>query len=63
MQLISPLNWFYLIGRLEFAKSAIELARFYRFAWKVWGAWTPFVWWCIWWPAWVAGLVVLMAPV
>lgn len=63
MQLISPLNWFYLIGRLEFAKSAIDLARFYRFAWKVWGAWTPFVWWCIWWPAWVAGLVVLMAPV
>ena len=33
-----------------------ELARVYRFAWKVWGAWTPLVWWCVWWPAWLAGL-------
>ena len=62
MQLVSPLNWFYLFSRLEFGQKASELARMYLFAWKVWGVWTPLVWWCIWWPAWVAGLVVLVAP-
>src|SRR5271170_7952853 len=55
MQLISPLNWFYFIARLEFGKEASDLARMYRFAWKVWGVWTPLVWWCIWWPGWLAG--------
>ena len=62
MELISPLNWFYFVARLEFGQSVTELARVYRFAWKIWGAWTPLVWWCIWWPAWVAGLTVLAAP-
>ena len=62
MQLISPLNWFHLISKLEFGEPISELARMYRFAWKVWGAWTPLVWWCIWWPAWLAGLVVLTSP-
>jgi glycosylphosphatidylinositol transamidase len=62
MQLVSPLNWFYLVSKLEFGQDVSELARMYLFAWKVWGAWTPLVWWCIWWPAWVAGLVVLAAP-
>ena len=62
MQLISPLNWFHLIAKLEFGEQISELARMYRFAWKVWGAWTPLVWWCIWWPAWLAGLVVLASP-
>ena len=62
MQLISPLNWFHLIAKLEFGEQISELARMYRFAWKVWGVWTPLVWWCIWWPAWLAGLVVLASP-
>jgi len=63
MQLISPLNWFHLIAKVEFGQDVVELARIYRFAWKVWGAWTPLVWWCVWWPAWLAGLVVLASPV
>lgn len=62
MQLISPLNWFHLIANLEFGEHVSGLARIYRFAWKVWGAWTPLVWWCIWWPTWLAGLVVLASP-
>jgi GPI-anchor transamidase subunit GAA1 len=62
MQLISPLNWFHLIAKLEFGERVSDLARMYRFAWKVWGAWTPLVWWCIWWPAWLVGLVVLASP-
>ena len=61
LQLISPLNWFYLIARLEFGTPAVELVRFFRFAWKVWGTWTPFVWWCVWWPAWTAGVIVLFS--
>lgn len=62
MELISPLNWFYLVAKLEFGGGVTELARYYHFAWNVWGAWMPLVWWCIWWPAWVAGLTVLAAP-
>jgi GPI-anchor transamidase subunit GAA1 len=62
MQLISPLNWFYIIAKVEFGQSAAVLARMYRFAWVVWGTWTPLVWWCVWWPAWVTALVVLVSP-
>ena len=63
LQLISPVNWIYLIARMEFGKSAVEVVQFFRFAWKVWGTWTPFVWWCIWWPAWTAGMIVLLSAV
>jgi len=62
MQLFSPLNWLYLISRLEFQRDVSEVLHLYLFAWKVWGTWTPFVWWCIWWPAWVVGLVILASP-
>jgi GPI-anchor transamidase subunit GAA1 len=62
MQLISPLNWFHLVAKLQFGEHIIDLAKMYRFAWKLWGAWTPLVWWCVWWPAWLAGLVVLLSP-
>ncbi|KAK6509406.1 Glycosyl phosphatidyl inositol protein transamidase complex subunit, variant 2 [Arthrobotrys musiformis] len=27
------------------------------FGWWVWGMWTPVVVWCVWWPAWVVGLI------
>ena len=59
MQIFSPLNWFYLISHLQFRTHVSDVAQLYRFAWKIWGTWTPFVWWCIWWPAWVTGLVYL----
>jgi GPI-anchor transamidase subunit GAA1 len=62
MQLISPLNWFYFVSKLEYRQDVLKVAQMYRFAWKVWGTWTPLVWWCIWWPAWLVGLVVLAAP-
>ncbi|KAI9738356.1 MAG: Glycosyl phosphatidyl inositol protein transamidase complex subunit [Cirrosporium novae-zelandiae] len=29
------------------------------FGWDVWGMWTPIVVWCIWWPAWLIGSVLL----
>ena len=62
LQLVSPLNWFYLVSTLEFGRNVSELAKLYLFAWKVWGAWTSLVWWCIWWPAWMTGMVVLAFP-
>jgi glycosylphosphatidylinositol transamidase len=27
------------------------------FGWNVWGMYTPVVFWCIWWPAWLVGMV------
>ncbi|KAI1454625.1 GPI transamidase component GAA1 [Annulohypoxylon moriforme] len=33
------------------------------FGWHVWGLYTPLVIWCVWWPAWIVGcLVVLGQP-
>ncbi|RHZ69407.1 hypothetical protein CDV55_106509 [Aspergillus turcosus] len=29
------------------------------FGWNVWGMWTQVVVWCVWWPAWVVGCVLL----
>lgn len=29
------------------------------FGWDVWGMWTQVAVWCIWWPAWLAGCVLL----
>ncbi|OJJ49164.1 hypothetical protein ASPZODRAFT_150101 [Penicilliopsis zonata CBS 506.65] len=29
------------------------------FGWDVWGSWTPVVVWCVWWPAWLVGCVLL----
>lgn len=33
------------------------------FGWNVWGMYTPVVFWCVWWPAWLVGMVnVLGTP-
>ncbi|EAW06904.1 GPI-anchor transamidase subunit GAA1 [Aspergillus clavatus NRRL 1] len=29
------------------------------FGWNVWGMWTQVIVWCVWWPAWVVGCVLL----
>lgn len=29
------------------------------FGWDVWGMWTSVVVWCVWWPAWLIGCVLL----
>lgn len=29
------------------------------FGWDVWGMWTQVVVWCVWWPAWLIGCVLL----
>lgn len=30
------------------------------FGWDVWGMYTPLIIWCVWWPAWIAGSVVVL---
>ncbi|KAJ6016072.1 hypothetical protein N7540_010663 [Penicillium herquei] len=33
------------------------------FGWDVWGMWTQVVIWCVWWPAWLIGCVLLGASI
>ncbi|KAH6652081.1 Gaa1-like protein [Truncatella angustata] len=33
------------------------------FGWDVWGMYTPLVVWCVWWPAWIMGSVVVLGRV
>ncbi|KAK9421180.1 putative Gaa1-like protein [Seiridium unicorne] len=33
------------------------------FGWDVWGMYTPLVIWCVWWPAWIMGSVVVLGRV
>ncbi|KAL1964016.1 hypothetical protein VTN77DRAFT_7562 [Rasamsonia byssochlamydoides] len=33
------------------------------FGWDVWGMWTPVVVWCVWWPAWLNGCLLLASSV
>jgi glycosylphosphatidylinositol transamidase len=30
------------------------------FGWHVWGMYTPVVVWCVWWPAWLVGSVLVL---
>lgn len=30
------------------------------FGWDVWGMYTPLIIWCVWWPAWIVGSVVVL---
>lgn len=32
------------------------------FGWNVWGVYTPVVFWCLWWPAWLVGLISVLGP-
>jgi glycosylphosphatidylinositol transamidase len=34
-----------------------EVLRQAAFGWNVWGMYTPIVLWCVWWPAWLVGMV------
>jgi GPI-anchor transamidase subunit GAA1 len=36
------------------------LLREAAFGWNVWGMYTPLVVWCVWWPAWIVGCVVVL---
>lgn len=45
------------------ALGAVPLARVLEeaaFGWHVWGLYTPLIVWCVWWPAWLVGQVVVL---
>lgn len=37
-----------------------DVLREAAFGWDVWGLYTPLIVWCVWWPAWLVGFVVLL---
>ena len=37
-----------------------EALRLAAFGWDVWGMYTAVVLWCVWWPAWLAGSVLVL---
>ncbi|KAM5366375.1 hypothetical protein ACJZ2D_010566 [Fusarium nematophilum] len=43
--------------------SIADLLREASFGWDVWGMYTPVVVWCLWWPAWLVGMVNVFGEV
>ncbi|KAF4463581.1 glycosylphosphatidylinositol transamidase [Fusarium albosuccineum] len=43
--------------------SIADLLREASFGWNVWGMYTPVVVWCLWWPAWLVGMVNVFGEV
>ncbi|KAI2635579.1 GPI transamidase component GAA1 [Hypomontagnella submonticulosa] len=37
-----------------------EVLREAAFGWNVWGMYTPLIIWCVWWPAWLVGEIVVL---
>ena len=33
------------------------------FGWDVWGMWTQVVVWCVWWPAWMTGAILVASSI
>ncbi|OTA89331.1 hypothetical protein M434DRAFT_398668 [Hypoxylon sp. CO27-5] len=52
-----------LVGSLLGGVSVHDVLKEAAFGWHVWGLYTPLVVWCVWWPAWLVGeLIVLGRP-
>ncbi|KAI9888703.1 MAG: Glycosyl phosphatidyl inositol protein transamidase complex subunit [Vezdaea aestivalis] len=61
LQLISPPAVIFISGfYLGISPKAILLEA--AFGWDVWGLWTQVVVWCVWWPAWLTGTILLTPP-
>ncbi|RMJ17245.1 hypothetical protein BHE90_007336 [Fusarium euwallaceae] len=43
--------------------SISDLLREASFGWNVWGMYTPVVVWCLWWPAWLVGMINVFGEV
>lgn len=43
--------------------SIADLLKEASFGWNVWGMYTPVVVWCLWWPAWLVGMVNVFGEV
>jgi glycosylphosphatidylinositol transamidase len=47
-------------GSLYWNIPVTEILREAAFGWNVWGMYTQVVIWCVWWPAWLIGSIVLL---
>ena len=62
LNLVSP-SAVLLASCLAWKLDVAEALRLAAFGWDVWGMYTAVVVWCVWWPAWLAGsLLVLGQP-
>jgi len=50
-----------LAGSRYWGVPASEILRMAAFGWDVWGTYTAVVVWCVWWPAWLVGSVLVLA--
>lgn len=46
-------------GTVYFGLDVGEVLKEAAFGWDVWGMNTQVVVWCVWWPAWVVGMILL----
>lgn len=60
LNLVSPTAVLYAAAALWDVAVADVLAGA-SFGWNVWGVYTPVVVWCVWWPAWIVGVVNVLA--
>ena len=58
LQLLSPPVVLYIVG-LASRSSVLDILAEAAFGWKVNGMWTQVVVWCVWWPAWFVGSVLV----
>ncbi|CAJ2508826.1 Uu.00g138520.m01.CDS01 [Anthostomella pinea] len=47
-------------GEMGVVQAVTEVLEEAAFGWDVWGMYTPLVIWCVWWPAWLVGSVVVL---
>ncbi|KAK4990649.1 Glycosyl phosphatidyl inositol protein transamidase complex subunit [Elasticomyces elasticus] len=51
------------LANAYWGRSVVDLLADAAFGWTVWGMWTSFVIWGVWWPAWVVGACVLWSGI
>lgn len=62
LSLISPTTLLHIVSNATNLSPEYILTEA-SFGWDVWGMYTPVVVWCVWWPAWLVAVVVVLAPV
>lgn len=56
MSVVSPATLLQVICQIT-GISAESILTEASFGWDVWGMYTPVVIWCVWWPAWLIGMI------
>jgi glycosylphosphatidylinositol transamidase len=62
LNIVAPPTVVYVAAQL-WDISIADLLKEASFGWNVWGMYTPVVIWCLWWPAWLVGMVNVFGEV